>query len=284
MWRALLFVIPLAVVGCSGGIFRTFDADKASASVDAKQRVILSGVRKTPKGEERRIVCAEPSPDAMVALAQAMSLEATVAGQGGGSVSASLAEAVAMIGKRTATIQLLRDGLYRACEAYLNGAIDDYGYALLLGQFDRLMVSMLALEGLMQLEPAPPLAVAVGGTKESASRTPLEGGSGKNSGAGNSATKNKAEETGPTTVIAQQGTRKFQKDEIAALAGPVMTIVDFFNTRGSAVVSACLMWFAREADRQVLGNPPIPDTSNYQITHLCKNHIETLMQQKTDQH
>ena len=160
---ALMVVVPLVVAGCSGGIFRTFDADKASASVDAKQRVILSGVRKTPKGDERRIICAEPSPDAMVALAQAMSLEATVAGQGGGGISGSLAEAVTMIGKRTVTIQLLRDGLYRACEAYLNGAIDDYGYALLLGQFDRLMVSMLALEGLMQLEPAPPEALTGGG-------------------------------------------------------------------------------------------------------------------------
>jgi hypothetical protein len=63
-----------------------------------------------------------------------------------------------------------------------------------------------------------------------------------------------------------------------------MAIVDFFNTRGSAVVSACLMWFAREADRQVLGKPPVPDTSEWQITKLCKNHIETLMEQKTDQH
>jgi hypothetical protein len=31
------------------------------------------------------------------------------------------------------------------------------------------------------------------------------------------------------------------------------------DTRGSA--AACLMWFAREDDRQVLGKPTIPDTS-----------------------
>ena len=71
-------------------------------------------------------------------------LEAQAAGQGGGAASASLNEAVAATGLRTQTIQLLRDGLYRACEAYLNGAIDEFGHALLLNKYDETMVSLVS--------------------------------------------------------------------------------------------------------------------------------------------
>lgn len=57
----------------------------------------------------------------------------------------------------------------------------------------------------------------------------------------------------------------------------------YFNTHGSAVVSACLMWFAREADRQVLGKPPIPDTSEWPITELCKERIKKMGDEEREQ-
>jgi hypothetical protein len=60
----------------------------------------------------------------------------------------AVAEQVAYIGVRNSTIQLLRDGLYRACEAYMNGAIGDFGYALFLANYGRLMVALLTAEGL----------------------------------------------------------------------------------------------------------------------------------------
>jgi hypothetical protein len=135
--------------GCAD--FTTFKQraalDETSYSLDAKQRVVLSFERANGLGRTTRYVCAEPSPDALSALAASGALEAQVAGQGGGAASASLNEAVASIGLRTQTIQLLRDGLYRACEAYLNGAIDEFGYALLLNKYDETMISLLALEG-----------------------------------------------------------------------------------------------------------------------------------------
>jgi hypothetical protein len=103
-----------------------------------------------------QIVCAEPSPDLAKAVSAALSkggalaveaespnvpvkgdLQATVAS------SRSRAESIAQLTNRLATIQLLRDGLYRACEAYANGAISDTTYAVMLSRIDKMMVTML---------------------------------------------------------------------------------------------------------------------------------------------
>ena len=43
-------------------------------------------------------------------------------------LGASSSETSASIGLRTQTITLLRDGLYRLCEAYMNGAVDEIQY------------------------------------------------------------------------------------------------------------------------------------------------------------
>lgn len=150
----------LLVAACSDTqeIFRPFDIDKTSVSADAKQRVILSATRGT-NGDSRRIVCAEPSPDATSAMAASFggNLAASVPVSTGGQVvtpevqlafQRAIAEQVAYVGVRNSTIQLLRDGLYRACEAYLNGAVGDFGYALILSNYGRLMVGLLVAEGI----------------------------------------------------------------------------------------------------------------------------------------
>jgi len=75
--------------------------------------------------------CAEPQPDAIRAVAQelATALEASVPLGGAITPEAALAlsyamrESTAELGKRTPTIQLMRDLLYRACEAVMNGVI-----------------------------------------------------------------------------------------------------------------------------------------------------------------
>lgn len=103
-------------------------------------------------------VCAEPSPDVAKAISQAITenAEATIQGikalGGTGSVNAKQAlslqqnSAVAELGRRLATTQLLRDGLYRLCEAFSNGAISKYEYALVLSRYGDTMVTLLAIE------------------------------------------------------------------------------------------------------------------------------------------
>src|SRR5260370_20643516 len=45
-----------------------------------------------------------------------------------------------------ASIQLLRDGLFRACEAFQNGALGRISYALVLSRIGDTIVSMLGSE------------------------------------------------------------------------------------------------------------------------------------------
>ena len=101
-----------------------------------------------------QIVCAEPSPDVAKAVQELFGLGAglgvdiptQVSGAAALSLAKARAEAAAQLGERLATIQLLRDGLYRACEAYANGAFTETTYALLLSRYDDTMVTLLSAE------------------------------------------------------------------------------------------------------------------------------------------
>jgi hypothetical protein len=109
----------------------------------------------------RQFVCAEPSPDVarvvQAALSTAVSGSAdianpvaatltgasTVQASAAGRLDASRSEAVAQLTRRIGTIQLLRDGMYRACEAYANGAIGQEIYTAIVSRYDKIMVTML---------------------------------------------------------------------------------------------------------------------------------------------
>ncbi len=163
-WGVALAVGGLAMGGCSGTIFKPFDADKGSVSLDARQRTIISVERGTPP-ETHRVVCAEPSPDALATIAASGGLSGGVSGipqlPGSAEVATSFtsAEQAALIGARNSTIQLLRDGLYRACEAYMNGALGDFGYGLVLVNYGRVMVSLLTADGLAHPPMLPPVVI-----------------------------------------------------------------------------------------------------------------------------
>jgi hypothetical protein len=157
------FGLMLILAGCGNAkwtsIYREYKIsdsyDTQNALIDAKQRAILSspiikGGGKDGGDGRAFIVCAEPSPDAVSALSSALSasLGVDIAGKGGGSGSfaSALTEAVGKLGKRNATIQLLRDGFYRQCEAYLNGVLDKDGYKATSDRYTDAMVTLLAIE------------------------------------------------------------------------------------------------------------------------------------------
>jgi hypothetical protein len=91
------------------------------------------------------IVCTEPSPDEAKAFSSAVQANAsggngTVTGSVGG--GASSAEAIAELAGRSTALLGLRDGLYKACEAYANGAIGSDSYALVLSRYGQLMTTL----------------------------------------------------------------------------------------------------------------------------------------------
>ncbi|MEL6284253.1 MAG: hypothetical protein AAFQ73_16070, partial [Pseudomonadota bacterium] len=227
-------------------------------SVDAKQRFVWSpevpirqpvavsqGGYSEYEVKPRSIVCAEPSPDAASAIAAEIGAAVKAkAGQAlpGAAVDASfeqnLTESVQNISQRTQTIQLMRDTLYRACEAYANGALDSFGYAMILSQFDVFMVQLLGIDALGN------------GTKR---RGP--GGPGGHGGGGRGA--------------AYDGINNIVQSSMLGTTNPAP---------GRVTRTACLMWFAQHPQikiRRVGGVAEIVGQDVPVIADLCLRVVES---------
>lgn len=163
----LTILAALVTAGCShfshfhlaNSIPKPKHGSVSYAAVDAKQRFVFVTKKREFDGEEKTIYCAEPSPDALSAISAALGGGLTVSDKAHGQIAGAFNDAAAQLGQRTTTIQLLRDSLYRACEAYANGAIDEFAYAQTLNNFDRVMITLLAIESLIGPEPASPVKV-----------------------------------------------------------------------------------------------------------------------------
>lgn len=133
----------------------------------ADQRVVLKIPAQRDPGTDLlqpdTITCAEPSPDMARLVSQSNSSSAQIGAALPIGVSASAAygfakghaEGMAQLTDRLATIQILRDGMYRACEAYANGAIDRTAYALVLAHSERVMFGLLMAELVSGRQPQP---------------------------------------------------------------------------------------------------------------------------------
>ena len=149
---AIVSVALLVVMsGCANwkSVFHTFQPSEGqSVTIDAKQRAIYA-FKKSPMGtsEEWTAICAEPSPDALSAISAAADLDASALGKALGASFASQ-ESAASIGLRTQSIQILRDAMYRLCEGYASGAIDDIGFSRLQRRYQNIMLGLLSIEQL----------------------------------------------------------------------------------------------------------------------------------------
>jgi hypothetical protein len=149
--------------GCTSRPLDVFEEPKDLVVIGAKSRHIAT-IAVDPRSEPghvrpKKVICAEPSPDTVSAVAQSLTAAFQAAAQvqqpqaqvqGAGTAAAqfgrSVSEGLIQMTERTQTIQLLRDSLYRACEAYANGALSDTAYAMLLSRYDDTMVTMLTAE------------------------------------------------------------------------------------------------------------------------------------------
>ena len=166
----LIVVVVVAVFGLAAcdrtnwepSLFRTISKSDASIITDAKQRVIINRKRYGQPDKQdsltNRVVCAEPSPDVAQAFSEAIKIAANLSKPVTGanperdvqntsaSFAHSLAASIAQLGERLAVIQLFRDRMYRICEAYANGAIDEVAYTLILSRNDKTMTTLLTTE------------------------------------------------------------------------------------------------------------------------------------------
>lgn len=168
---AAILIAGSVVVGCAdlNSISRTtslaMDRDHGKAiHLDAKQRLFVVNA----VGE----YCAEPNPDALAAYAAALGFGAGVPGTGSGALAAGQQASAASIGLRTQSITLMRDALYRMCEAYSNDALGAAQIATLLGRSQDLTAVILATEQLTGAVAANQVALT-GSTTADASATAL---------------------------------------------------------------------------------------------------------------
>ena len=169
--RTLVVATALMLSGCSANwhsIYRAYNIDPnagtKSVLMDAKQRAILSmpnpahdasqmdqntQERQNDRATRAAFVCAEPSPDALSAISAAFSGGFALTRKARElklSLANTVRETAKQLGKRNATIQLLRDGLYRQCEAYMNGLIGRFAYENIANKYINAMVVLLAIE------------------------------------------------------------------------------------------------------------------------------------------
>lgn len=131
--------------------------------LDAQQRVVIAKAPiyqvdanlnpvKDATGQsiviEQGSVCAEPSPDALQAVSASLGLGAAAPSQGTASLSQALQQSTASIGLRTQSITMMRDAMYRVCEAYQNGAITKADVLQLTQRSQDVMLGVLAIEQL----------------------------------------------------------------------------------------------------------------------------------------
>lgn len=133
--------------------FTPLEGQPKTAFIDIKQRAILSGrrVEKNGSADTHLIMCAEPSPDALSSLATELAADAKYKELVQSTLSFSQQEAASFVGLRTQTIQLLRDGMYRLCEGYMTGALNQADFAWLSRRYQRNMVALLTIEQLTRV-------------------------------------------------------------------------------------------------------------------------------------
>lgn len=150
--RALLVTGLVAAVmlsGCSnfanrGSVFRTTDVNNgATLILDSEQNALVNVNR-----GDSQVICSQPSPDTAAADSVSAALGLTLNEGDAAEAGFAAGQAVASIGLRTQSIQLLRDSYFRLCEAYQNGGIDPVEYGISMRRIQNTMIAVLAVEQL----------------------------------------------------------------------------------------------------------------------------------------
>ena len=222
----------LTMAGCSntGKVFKTFDMNEGiSVSRDASQSFILNHeptwMTRPGSVVPTRIVCTEPNPEVATVLANSITAKANE-GKIGAELTLSSSEGLVQLAERTMAVQVLRERMFRACEAYANGAITGTTYTLLINRFDRAMVTVLFGEVMGR---AFGRSLAAIGTTTQAAETlvklekELKDAKDKRNEAGSKVETKKLETAVNEAKSRLDNTRKLLHNQVAAAAGPITT-------------------------------------------------------------
>jgi len=148
-WAGLLLAV-LFLGGCtdpnkSPSAFKFGDSN--TLVMGPALRMVTERPREIPgTGISLPTICSEPSPDVAIAFGQQLAAQGNFSEPGAptvsGNVSAATTETATALVGRTAGVLALRDGLYAACQSYVNGVIGHDAYALILSQYGNLLVAL----------------------------------------------------------------------------------------------------------------------------------------------
>lgn len=148
-WIAAIIALVTLTAGCAGPQSQSLRIG-GTTGVTTRGDLRLVTERPDPHPAlglyDHKVLCAEPSPDVALALSTTLSLQASAKTAGTdatGSASHAATEAVTALAGRTAAVMALRDGLFRACEAYANGVVGRDAYGLILSQYGDLLVTLM---------------------------------------------------------------------------------------------------------------------------------------------
>lgn len=163
--------LALLLSGCANlnSIYRGLDVNGKAVAVDVKQRAVFSAT-----APASAVICAEPSPDSLSSYGASVGGTLNQASGTTAQLAGALAEQAASIGLRTQSIQLMRDTMYRACEAYLSGGISAEQYYLLQRRFQNLTLGLLAIEQLTGAMKAEQVALNTTASAATGDNTSVE--------------------------------------------------------------------------------------------------------------
>jgi len=177
--------------------------------VDAKTRAIIAVPTSTSafNGSVMATLkfCAEPSPDALSAIAASANGSLSVKDKAQIAAAFQIAETASNIGLRTQSIQLMRDSMFRLCEQTASGTLTSVQFETMFRHFQNSMVAILAIEQLTgTVRPAAvalSTGVTYGSTKDIATLT--ESAAKAETAAADATTDAKAKDEAPTAAKAK---------------------------------------------------------------------------------
>jgi hypothetical protein len=285
----LIGVAAMALSGCSGTIFTPANLESGeSFFIDARQRMITNtriedGRYDSGQITPKRIICAEPNPDVALAVAHSLGAGVNVMGYGSGNLSTAAAQGLAQLGERFAAVQLLRDILYRSCEAYSNGAISNTAYALMMARLDETTTTLLlgemaagafgrqlgAIQSATDAKTTAQLTESLNAALKTAGTTPATGtgGQGPATPAKQVDSKTDSDVKAATTVLGTVGTIT-GKSAAGEVAGEVARIHKAFldDDNLDALLVACITSLSHEPVK----NATEKETA---LSSICKQQI-----------
>jgi len=146
--RKVSFALFACAVTALHGCANIMTIERSSMLPNGGRAVHLDAPQRLAYASKLGVLCAEPSPDALQAYAASLGTAVSSPTKESASIAIALSGSATSFGLRTQSITLMRDHLYRICEAYYNGKINEGDVISLMQRSQDLTLGILAIEQL----------------------------------------------------------------------------------------------------------------------------------------